>query len=483
MKNQVFISSKRRKAEVNKNVYGHFAEHLGRCIYEGFWVGEDSPIPNVRGIRKDIIEALKALNIPVLRWPGGCFADNYHWRDGIGPRKNRKKTINIHWGNVIEDNQFGTHEFFDLCEMLNCDAYINANVGSGTVAEMRDWFEYMTYDGDSTLASERRKNGRKKPWDVKWFGIGNENWGCGGNMRPEFYADLYRQYRTYIRGDAKKIACGANDFDYNWTDVLMKTAAGHMDALSLHFYTLPTQNWSSKGKATNFPKEEWTRTLDRCKKMDEIIRGHCTIMDKYDPNKRVELLVDEWGTWYDVEEGTNPGFLYQQNSIRDACVAAVTFHIFHKHAERVTMANIAQTVNVLQAMILTDGEKMLRTPTYHVFEMFKHHQDAWTLDCIEQEMSEFVSSSVTKKNDTIFISLCNYGLDKTENIIFEHEDGNFVADSAEGYALIGNKTDDHNTFENPDKVKKNLFNGYKAEGGKITITAPPMSVITISLKV
>lgn len=381
---EVIINTDIRKGRIDRNIYGHFAEHLGRCIYGGFWVGKDSEIPNINGIRKDVVEALKEIKIPVLRWPGGCFADEYHWKDGIGPYELRPKRVNVHWGGVIENNHFGTHEFFELCELLGAEPYISGNVGSGTIQEMREWIEYITFDGESTLANLRAANGRKKPWKLRYFGIGNENWGCGGNMRPEYYADLYRRYSTYVRDFSGnkifKIACGANVDDYNWTEVLMREAGRFMDGLSLHYYTIPGDFWLGKGSATNFDEGEWFITLKKALRIDELITRHSVIMDRYDPEKRVALVVDEWGTWYDVEPGTNPAFLYQQNTIRDALVAAIHFNIFHKHCDRVRMANIAQTINVLQAVIHTEGSKMVLTPTYHVFNMYKVHQDAELLD-------------------------------------------------------------------------------------------------------
>jgi len=379
MKTRLTIAVDRPTGRIHREIYGHFAEHLGRCVYEGLWVGEESSIPNVQGIRRDVLEALKKLNVPVLRWPGGCFADEYHWKDGVGPRESRRRTINTHWGGVTETNEFGTHEFMLLCELLGCEPYISGNVGSGTVQEMQEWIEYITLESGSSMADWRRANGREKPWRLKYFGVGNENWGCGGNMRAEYYADVYRRYQTYVRhyGDNRvfRIACGANAGDYHWTETLMREAGRYMDGLSLHYYTVPG-TWMHKGPATGFGEREWFATLNKALVMDELIRKHAAIMDKYDPEKRVALVVDEWGTWYDPEPGTNPAFLYQQNTMRDALVAGLTLHVFHRHCDRVRMANLAQVANVLQSVVLTDGPKMVLTPTYHVFEMFKEHQGA-----------------------------------------------------------------------------------------------------------
>ena len=290
------------KQEISKHIYGQFAEHLGTCIYGGLWVGPESEIPNTEGYRNDVLQALKDLKIPNLRWPGGCFADEYHWMDGIGPREERPKMVNNNWGGTIEDNSFGTHEFLNLCELLGCEPYISANVGSGTVEEMAKWVEYMTSEGDSPMARLRRRNGRDKAWKVKFIGVGNESWGCGGSMRPEYYADLYRRYSTYCRNyDGNrlfKIASGASDYDYNWTETLMKNIGGRMDGISLHYYTVT--GWSgSKGSATDFNKDDYYWTMGKCLEIEDVVKKHIQIMDKYDPQKKIALMVDEWGTWWD----------------------------------------------------------------------------------------------------------------------------------------------------------------------------------------
>ncbi|MBP3964787.1 alpha-N-arabinofuranosidase [Paenibacillus lignilyticus] len=495
MTNRTVINTDRSKGSINRNIYGHFSEHLGRCIYEGIWVGEDSDIPNTQGIRNDVLEALRKLNLPVLRWPGGCFADEYHWRDGIGPRETRKRMINTHWGGVVENNHFGTHEFLLLCELLGCEPYINGNVGSGTVQEMQEWVEYMTFDGESPMANERQANGREEPWKVSYFGVGNENWGCGGNMRPEYYADLYRRYQTYVRnyGDNRifRIACGASDFDYNWTEVLMREAARFMDGLTLHYYTIP-HNWQRKGSATDFETSEWFETLRKALVMDELVQKHSTIMDKYDPQKRISLIVDEWGTWYDVEPGTNPGFLYQQNTMRDALVAAATLHIFHNHCDRVRMANIAQTVNVLQAVILTEGARMTVTPTYHVFDMFQVHHDAEALDINHQAASYSLNgasipqtsvSASRGKDGVIHVSLCNLSHDEPAEITLELRgltQQTIGALSLSGTLLQGNALNAHNTVEQPEEVSPSELTSIEQhEDGTIRVTLPPASVAVL----
>src|SRR6185295_18890996 len=348
--------------------------HLGRCIYGGFYVGDKSAIPNTNGVRKDVVDALKKMKIPNLRWPGGCFADTYHWKDGIGPKEKRPSMVNTWWGGVTEDNSFGTHEFLNMCELLGAEPYLSANVGSGTVQEVAEWVQYVNFDGTSPMSILRNQNGREKSWKVKYWGVANEAWGCGGNMTPEHYSDIYRQYATFMNNYSRdyrlfRIASGASDDDYNWTEVLMKNIPHNMlDGVGVHHYSVI--NWSKKGSATNFSEQEYFATMSKALQMEELVTRHATIMDKYDPKKKIAMVVDEWGGWYDVEPNTNPGFLYQQNTIRDAILAGATLNIFNNHADRVRMANLAQTVNVLQAVVLTNEEKMLLTPTYHVMEMY-----------------------------------------------------------------------------------------------------------------
>ena len=492
---KIIINTDIKKGKINKNIYGNFSEHLGRCIYGGFWVGKDSDIPNIDGIRKDVVEALRKINIPVLRWPGGCFADEYHWKNGIGDYKTRPEMVNVHWGGVTENNHFGTHEFLELCELLGAEPYICGNVGSGTVREMREWIEYMTFDGKSPLADLRAKNGRGKPWKLKYFGVGNENWGCGGNMRPEYYADLFRRYSSYVRnfGSNKifKIACGPSADDYNWTQVLMKQAGRFMDGLSLHYYTVPGDSWGHKGSATKFNENDWFVTMKKAYKMDELITRHSTIMDVYDPQKRVALVVDEWGTWFDVEPGTNPGFLYQQNTMRDALVAGIHFNIFNKHCDRVRMANIAQTINVLQSVILTEGDKIVLTPTYHVFDMYKVHQDAELLSLYMQSPEyEYGNDSIPQLSATassdedgkIHISICNLNPEKAAPVECELRGKAKTEASVGGTILTADSMNAHNTFENPDKVVPASFNDVSVENNTLRLSIPAMSIVTLEIK-
>ncbi len=490
--NELVIYPDHTGPTINKNIYGHFSEHLGRCIYEGFWVGEDSEIPNVNGIRTDVVEALKAVDIPVLRWPGGCFADEYHWKDGIGPREKRPMMINTHWGGVVENNHFGTHEFLELCEQIGAEPYINANVGSGTEQEMMEWVEYMTSDAKSPMANLRRANGREQPWKITYLGVGNESWGCGGSMRPEYYADLYRRYQTFCKNypgnKLYKIACGANSFDFDWTETLMNIAGRHMDGLSLHYYTIPTGSWGKKGESLGFAEDEWFSTLKGTLRMEELVSKHSAIMDIYDPAKRVGLIVDEWGTWYDPEPGRNPGFLYQQNSLRDALVAGINLNIFNEHADRVQMANIAQTVNVLQAMILTDGAKILKTPTYHVFDMYKVHHDAkLVVHQLKSETYAFSEDGITalnvscskKEDGVVNVTICNLDPNQAQALVCKLP--GCEVKRVTGRVLTSESMDAHNTFDAPESIQPAEFKGFSLVSGQLQATLPAKSVVLLTL--
>jgi alpha-N-arabinofuranosidase len=458
---------------ISRHLYGHFAEHLGRCIYGGFWVGEDSPIANAGGLRLDVVEALRALSIPNLRWPGGCFADAYHWRDGIGPKQDRPVRVNSQWGDVEEDNHFGTHEFMALCELLGADAYVNGNVGSGTVQEMSEWVEYLTRDGDSPVVRLRKANGRDEPWRVPFWGIGNEAWGCGGHMRADTYADLANRYATFLHdhdgNELYRIAAGAADDDLTWTEALMKAVSclgctsrprGTFQAISFHYYTHDGDGISTS-PATEFTGEQYYRTMLKAADVDRVITAHSAVMDAYDPLRRVGLVCDEWGTWWQVEPGTNTAFLHQQNTLRDALVASVHFDVFHKHAARLRMANIAQTVNVLQAMILTDDDGgLVLTPTYHVFEMNKGHQDAASVPVhvVEEPAAVPVgddelrplSASASSKDGTVLVSLSNLALDTPTTVRLDLRGREVTA--ARARILTADEPQRHNTPTAPDAV-------------------------------
>jgi alpha-N-arabinofuranosidase len=491
----VVVNADLGKETISRHIYGHFAEHLGRCIYDGFYVGENNKtIPNKEGIRLDIAEALKKLRIPNLRWPGGCFADTYHWKDGIGPKDKRPTMLNVWWGGVTENNSFGTHDFLNMCELLGAEPYISGNVGSGTVQELADWVKYVNHkEGSSPMPLLRQQNGREKPWHVKFWGIGNEAWGCGGNMKPEYYANIYRQYATFMTNWSNeekifRIASGANSTDYNWTEVLMRDVPHEMlEGIALHHYAVI--DWNKKSSATGFSEQEYFTTMKRALLMEELVTRHSGIMDKYDPKKKVALVVDEWGGWYDVEPGTNGAFLYQQNTMRDAMIAGVTLNTFNNHCDRVRMANLAQTVNVLQAVVLTQAEKMILTPTYHVMEMYAVHQDAQLLP-VSLQSGEFtsgneklpaVSVSASKdKNGLIHISLVNIDNKKNQEISIDIRGANKTAIT--GRILASGAVQDHNSFQQPEKIKPAVFSQASLTGNTVRLKMPPCSVIVLELK-
>ena len=489
--NRIIVTTDADAGHISRHIYGHFAEHLGRCIYDGFWVGEDSPIPNVRGIRSDIVKALKGIHIPNLRWPGGCFADDYHWMDGIGPRDQRATLVNHHWGHVVEDNAFGTHEFMDLCHQLDTEPYICGNVGSGSVREMQQWVEYLT-SPEGPMASLRAENGRQEPWKVRMWGVGNENWACGGYMRPEYYADLFRNHVTYLRnlGDNRlyKVACGPYGEDLHWTEVLMRETQPRklMHAMGMHFYC---GSGREKQLAVDGSEDDWYFLLNTANRMDALLEAQIAVMDRYDPDDRVGMLVDEWGTWHEVETDTNPGFLYQQNTIRDALAASLTLDIFNRHCRRVHGANIAQTVNVLQAMILTEQEKMLLTPTYHVFEMYVPHHDATCLPCYVEAGTlgegdtqvPAISASASRADDgSVHVTMTN--LSVTESIDVAVALHGVQGNDCTARILTGDALNSHNTFDAPDTVRPVDFDGVRLHGSTADVAMPPRSIVSFTVK-
>ena len=491
---KIIINADLGKDTISRHIYGHFSEHLGRCIYDGFYVGENNTrIPNTKGVRNDVVQALKELKIPNLRWPGGCFADTYHWKDGIGPKAERPSIVNTWWGGVTEDNSFGTHDFLDMCELLGAEPYLSANVGSGTVQEVADWIQYVNHNGKSPMADLRRKNGRQEPWNVRYWGVGNEAWGCGGNMTPEYYANVYRQYVTFMSGWTNtgrivRIASGASSGDYKWTEVLMRDIPHHMmDGVALHHYSVI--DWNAKSSATQFSEDQYFTTMKRALEMEELVQRHITVMDKYDPRKRVDLVVDEWGGWYDVEPGTNPGFLYQQNTMRDAMIAATTLNTFNNHCDRVKMANLAQTINVLQAVILTKEDKMLLTPTYPTMKMYNVHQDAVLLpttiqNCdyvLGKEKLPALSASASRdKNGAVHVSLAN--IDSKEPKIVTLEFRGMAVVSAEAQVLRSPNLQDYNSFETPNKIQPAPFRQIKKSGSTVEVEIPPFSVVVVEVK-
>jgi len=493
--NKIVLHADQARDTINKNIYGHFAEHLGHCIYGGFYVGESNKkIPNKNGVRLDVIEALKKLKIPVLRWPGGCFADHYHWKDAIGPKNQRTPIENMMWGNVREDNSFGTNEFLDMCEMMNADPYLAVNMGGGSVEEATDWVKYVNHaNGTSHLTDLRQKTGRSKPWNVKYWGIGNESWDCGGHMDVDYYVDLYKRYATMMTSYNNseglfRIAVGPGTEDYHWTEVLMKDIPRKLiDGVSIHHYSVI--NWSHKGSATNFSEDEYFTTMQQAYRIEQMVSKNSEVMDKYDPQKKVALVVDEWGGWYDVEPGTNGAFLFQQNSMRDAMIAGLTLNVFNNHCDRVRMANLAQCINVLQAVILTKEEKMILTPTYHVMEMYNVHQNAVMLPLeitsndyvLGNRKLQSVSASASKdKNGAVHISLTNIDARNVQDITIDLN--GLAVKSVTGRILQSEKLQDHNSFDSLEKIKPAVFNGATISGSAVTLKMPRFSVVVLELK-
>ncbi|MCQ2075579.1 MAG: alpha-N-arabinofuranosidase [Bacteroidaceae bacterium] len=498
----ITLRTNEAKYVINKEIYGQFAEHLGTCIYGGLWVGPDSKIPNTLGYRNDVLQALKDIKVPVMRWPGGCFADEYHWRDGIGPKENRPRLVNNNWGGTIEDNSFGTHEFLNLCELLGCEPYVSINVGSGSVQDAAQWVEYMTAK-DGPMAKLRKSNGREEPWKVKYIGIGNESWGCGGQMRPEYYSDLYRRYSIYCReyngNKLYKIGSGASDYDFDWTETLMKQIGDKMNGVSLHYYTCYTWN-GSKGSATQFSDDQYYWAIAKCGVgIEEIIKKHIDIMDKFDAKGNIDLLVDEWGTWWDEEPGSIPGHLYQQNTMRDAMVAAFSLNVFHQYTKRIKMTNIAQIANVLQSMILTKDDKMVLTPTYHVFKMYTENMGATNIpiyinsdvfvaeneraetDGTAHRVSPYISASASKStNGTVNINLANADLNNSNKVVIDL--GGISGKITSANILTSKNVADHNTFDNPTMVQPKEFKDAKIQGGKLIVNMPKMSIIVLQIK-
>lgn len=499
---ELTLEASKAGAKIDRHIFGQFAEHLGKGVYEGVWVGPDSKIPNTRGIRNDVVAALKAIKVPNVRWPGGCFADEYHWRKGIGPR--RPATLNPNWGGVIEPNTFGTHEFMDFLEQIGTDAFLSVNVGSGTPQEAAEWLEYLTTAQPTELQKERVANGRAAPYRIPFLGIGNESWDCGGNMSPDYYTSQLKIYSRFVRNfnpeqqpekqQMLKIAVGPGGGEprfTEWTETVMKAYQSRqwswdMHGLSLHNYTVV--NWEKKHSSIEFGEAEYAQILKKTLEMQDLIQRHSAIMDKYDPQKRVALVVDEWGAWYAPLPGSNPGFLYQQNSQRDAVLAALNINIFARHADRVRIANIAQMVNVLQAMILTDQEKMVLTPTYHVFRMYVPFQDA-TFVPVTFHAGTYTHGSITlprvdavaaKGTDgRLWLAVTNVDPNRAADIDVSFN--GVTAKSASGETLTAPKVDSINTFDAPNIVTPKPFSA-KAQGGKLSLRLEPKSVTVISIE-
>jgi len=489
--NTLIVYTDQGRDTISKYIYGHFAEHLGRCIYDGFFVGKDSEIPNKEGIRLDVVEALREIEVPILRWPGGNFAEQYHWKDGVGPADKRRPILNMMWGNVVEDNSFGTHEFLELCELLDAEPYIAVNIASGTVRDASEWVEYVNSDQDTPMTRWRKQNGRKEPWHVKFWGIGNENWLMGGHMRAEYYTDVFKRYSTYSLGEYK-IASGGIVADYDWTETFMKEIfssplnIGLAQGLSYHYYAV--HDWGNKGSSTDFTQDEWFLSMKTTLRMEPDLEKHIAIMDKYDPEIKIGLMADEWGSWYEVEPGTNPGFLYQQNTLRNAVLASFFLNIFNNHCRRVKMANIAQTVNVLQAMVLTRESEMVKTPTFYVFKMYKVHQDAillpFELTCSDyvngDDKIQALSVSVSlDKSGKVHVSIVNLNPEVSYSLQCEIKGRSVI--EVTGEIITADRMNALNDFSQPEEVNIKPFTNMHLEDEILKVDLPAKSVVMIEL--
>lgn len=497
----VTVQAKQSGPKIERDIFGQFAEHLGTGIYEGVWVGPNSPIPNVRGIRIDVLQALKAIKVPNVRWPGGCFADAYHWRDGIGPASQRKARLNASWGGVIEPNTFGTHEFFDFAEQLGADVFLSVNVGSGTVQEAQDWLEYLTADKPTALAQERARNGRAAPYKIKYLGLGNENWACGGAMSDEHYVEEMKQYAIFARNldpaqiganAMKRVAVGWDSGNDDYTEAVMKAWkernwAWSIEGVSLHAYTIPN-SWDKKGPSVDFGEDEYAKALRATLKMNELIAKQTAIMDRYDPEKKVALFVDEWGIWADPNPGSNPGFLQQQNTLRDAMIAALNLNIFMRNAQRVKGTNIAQMVNVLQAMILTDGPRMVLTPTYHVYHMYVPFHgatlvpvsfDAGTYAYGDIRLPRVDAVAARDSSGKLWLALANVDPNRPARLNASLAGVN--ARYATGRLLTAAAVDAHNTFADPNRVAPRPYSG-RLSGGQLQFDLPAKSIAVVNVE-
>lgn len=495
------IDASKPGAKIDRNLFGQFAENLGHGLYEGIWVGPDSPIPNIRGIRKDVVSALQALKVPNVRWPGGCFADQYHWRKGIGPAAQRPATLNSAWGGVVDTNAFGTDEFMDFIQQIGSQAYVSANVGSGSPQEAAEWMEYMTAAAPTELEKERTANGHPAPYTVDFLGIGNESWDCGGNMSAEFYLSQLKIYSRFVENDNPsqkstnqmlKIAVGPGTPTTEWTETIMKAWQHHswswnIDGLSVHWYTVPN-GWPPSTSSTGFGLEDYSKSLKATLFMEEFLRKQETVMDQYDPQKKIALVVDEWGAWHAPLPGSNPSFLVQQNSLRDAILASLNLNIFARHADRVRMANIAQMINVLQAMILTDKEKMVLTPTYYLFKMYLPFQDATFVPVAFDAGTYKQGTTLLPQLDAVaakdvsgnlWLEITN--LDPGKTVEIEADITGIMLKSAKGEMLTAPAVDSVNTFEVPNAVVPRPASA-SVKDGRLELKLAPGSVTVISLK-
>ena len=478
-----------RIGTISPMLYGHFAEHLGRCIYEGLWVGEDSAIANTRGIRTDTVDALRKLQAPVIRWPGGCFADDYHWRDGVGPRDERPRRLNVWWHDE-ESNEFGTHEFIDLCRQVGAAPYICLNVGSGTPEEAAAWVEYCNCSANTARAQERGLNGCPEPFAVRYWGVGNENWGCGGRFSPDDYAREYRRFACYLRGRSatpiELVACGHTG--HEWNRKFLDTLADlrMLDHLSVHRYY-------HCGDAVDFSDTEYYNLFPRALQVEADVVEAATAIALYNRTGRhVGVIVDEWGVWHPEARGDSG--LYQRNTLRDALAAAAVFDVFNRHADKLTMANIAQTINVLQCLCQTDGAAMWLTPTCHAFDLYRPHMgnasvrldldDVPTVAARAADGREVAlpvvsaSASIDDAHRTAVLTFQNLHLAEPCDLRVRLRGGSVTKASAR--ILTASDVRDHNGPDAPRKVRPKRLK-LDARTTTLRIDAPPHALVSVKM--
>ena len=394
---------------ISPNIYGHFVENLSGVVYDGAWVGRNSKVPNVNGIRKELIDEMKKIKPPVVRFPGGCFADSYDWRDGVGPVDKRPRRTNFWDGGEItsapnhhryDPNQFGTNEFVQFCKLIGSQPYLAANVRSLPAEAFYRWVEYCNSPtGSTTLADLRAEAGYPDPFGVRYWGVGNEAWGCGGNFTPQEYATEFRRYTAWVPGYKQElsfVASGPNSFEWDWTrgffEEIVRKGKGQLRSIfgwALHYYSWNlsrgrTQDWDQgKGDALKFDAIDWYELLREGDKMESLINGHWQVMGEIDSEHLVKLVIDEWGPWYHPGSGqTAENQLEQTPTLRDAVFSGMTLDIFNRHPDKVAMAASAQLINCLNSLYLAHEDKFCVTPVGHVFQMYSAHQGGQALRTI-----------------------------------------------------------------------------------------------------
>jgi alpha-N-arabinofuranosidase len=517
---QVEIFLDESKGTIAPEIYGQFTEHIGGVIYDGVWVGEQSRIPNRYGIRKELVERMNQIHVPILRWPGGCFADSYDWKDGIGPVAQRPKRTNF-WevdpdaarlhgkgAQVIEPNEFGTNEFMRFCQLTKAEPYLAVNLRSQPALEFDHWVEYCNAPaGGTTLGDMRAKSGFTDPFNVRYWGVGNESWGCGGNFTPEEYASEFRRYTTWIPEfgvDLQLIGAGPNGNDIDWTHKFFEQIVTdhpyhnpHFKGWSIHHYASDLSrgkphDWiTGKGDALKFEVVDWYEIMRECYRIEKIMSDQWAVMGQYDPEHQVKLVVDEYGPWY--REGTelDPTHIFgQQVTVRDALATALTLDAFNRNCEKVSVATCAQLVNNLNALFLCHEDRFFATPNFYVFEMYAAHQGAQSLraefgapdihyDRDGKDTTFWgLNGSASRKGRTVTLTMVNPSLSSPVDTQIALRGGDATA--ASGVVLNASDMHAHNTFDQPEAVKSASL-AVSVSSGLLKVSIPPASVSKIEI--